>query len=123
MQRQYLHVAVIFPPTLAGKDNQRKHRQKWCWNVFFYLSPSKDGTDVLMARAWLCSCSEEKIGVGGATLKKEVRSGKNATWPHTPSIKLWKERKKEKACLDGMTWLAHMPFSHGEGALLCGSCF
>lgn len=53
--------------------------------------------------------------------KKTVKSGKNAAWPHHhPPHQLNYIPKKG---LDRMTWLAHMPFSHGEGALLCGSCF
>lgn len=70
MQRQYLRVAVIFFPALAGKDDQWKHGQKWWWNFFFYLAPNQDGcgTNVLVAFARFAPASEGKIGVGGATL-------------------------------------------------------
>lgn len=64
MQRQYLHVAVIFPPALAGKDDPRKHGQKWWWNFFFFLIPNQGGcgTKLLVVYAHFALAVRGKLG-------------------------------------------------------------
>ena len=55
--------------------------------------------------------------------KKNVRHGNDATWLPNPPHQLNYVWNKQKKSLNRVTWLVHMPFGHGEGALLCGSCF